>query len=78
MSTAAAPPTSIAISEKLSSLRENLIELKQDRTTYVKSHDVVKHYDELCENIGKIYDIREFEEGFKGKEGLTEEQTRGI
>ena len=44
----------------------------------MKSHDVVKHYDELCENIGKIYDIREFEEGFKGKEGLTEEQTRGI
>ncbi|PUU84360.1 hypothetical protein B9Z19DRAFT_960596 [Tuber borchii] len=76
MSTVAAPPTSIAISEKLSSLRENLIELKQDRTTYVKSHDVVKHYDELCENIGKIYDVREFEEGFKGKEGLTEEQTR--
>jgi len=78
MSTAAPPPTSIATPEKLSSLRENLIELKQDRTTYVKSHDVVKHYDELCEDIGKIYDVGEFEEGFKRKEGPKEGQTIGI
>ncbi|CAZ79265.1 unnamed protein product [Tuber melanosporum] len=74
MSTAAAPPTSIAILEKLSALREGLIELKQDRTTYVKSHDVVRHYDELCEGIWKIYDVEEFEKGFNAKEDLSEGQ----
>ncbi|PWW75287.1 hypothetical protein C7212DRAFT_198595 [Tuber magnatum] len=75
MSTAAAPPTSVSIPEKLSALQEGLIKLKQDRTTYVKSHDVVRYYDELCEDIRKIYDVGEFEKGFKGKEGLTEGQT---
>lgn len=44
----------------------------------MKSHDVVKHYDELCEDIGKIYDVGEFEEGFKRKEGPKEGQTIGI
>jgi len=44
----------------------------------VKSHDVVKHYDELCEDIGKIYEIGEFEKGFERKEGPAEWQTIGI
>lgn len=35
--------------EKLVKLRESLIVLKQDRSTYVKSSSVVRLYDGLCE-----------------------------
>ncbi|KAH8155892.1 uncharacterized protein LAJ45_00904 [Morchella importuna] len=40
-----------AVAEKLIKLRDSLIKLKQDRTTYVKSSSVVRLYDELCEYI---------------------------
>lgn len=40
-----------AVAEKLVKLRDSLIVLKQDRTTYVKSSNVVRLYDELCEYI---------------------------
>lgn len=44
-------PTPEALVEKLVKLRSGLIALKQDRTTYVKSSNVVRLYDELCEYL---------------------------
>lgn len=40
-----------AVAEKLVKLRDSLVKLKEDRTTYVKSSSVVRLYDELCEYI---------------------------
>ncbi|RPA95548.1 hypothetical protein L873DRAFT_1829751 [Choiromyces venosus 120613-1] len=75
MNTAVEEVSTIAIQEKLSALRNSLIKLKQDRTTYVKSHDVIRHYDELCGYIGRIYDVGEFQqEGAKAKGELTEDE----
>lgn len=39
------------VAVKLVKLRERLIELKQDRTTYVKSSTVLHHYDCLCDYV---------------------------
>ena len=34
--------------QSLQAFRERLIVLKQDRTTYIKSSDVLRFYEELC------------------------------
>lgn len=45
------------VAEKLIKLRESLIMLKQDRTTYVKSSSVVRLYDELCEYVRQSQEL---------------------
>ena len=37
--------------QRLSKLREQLVDLKDDRTTYIKSADVLTYYDELTELV---------------------------
>lgn len=45
------------LAEKLAKLRDSLIVLKQDRTTYVKSSSVVRLYDELCEYVRQSQEL---------------------
>ncbi|KAL0638494.1 hypothetical protein Q9L58_002430 [Maublancomyces gigas] len=47
------------VAEKLIKLRESLIVLKQDRTTYVKSSSVVRLYDELCEYVRQSQELED-------------------
>lgn len=46
------------ILDKLLVLRDKLLLLKQDRSQYIKSQDVVAYYDELIEHVHTINDLR--------------------
>lgn len=46
------------ILEKLLLVRDKLLLLKQDKTTYVKSQDVLPFYDEVLEQVHRLNDVR--------------------
>lgn len=51
-------PSEQPILDNVLILRDKLSLLKQDRTTYVKSHDVIKLYTELDEQVERLNKIR--------------------
>ena len=51
-------PKEQPILDKLLNIRDHLSILKQDRTTYVKSQDVIKYYDALIEQVELLNQIR--------------------
>ncbi|MCJ1353680.1 MAG: hypothetical protein MMC33_003667 [Icmadophila ericetorum] len=51
-------PKEQPILDAILSLRDKLSLLKQDRSTYIKSHDVLALYDELVEQVHQLNDIR--------------------
>jgi hypothetical protein len=66
MDTPACPPPKNAqeqnILEKLSLIRNKLLLLKQDRTTYIRSQDVLPLYDETIEQVRELNDLRSSED----------------
>lgn len=52
-------PEEQPILDKLLNIRDHLSILKQDRSTYVKSQDVVKYYDEVIVQVEALNKIRE-------------------
>jgi hypothetical protein len=52
-------PKEQPILDKLQSIRTELELLKRDRTTYVKSQDVLKLYDQVTEQVIVLNEIRE-------------------
>ncbi|KAK9476756.1 hypothetical protein V1514DRAFT_359149 [Lipomyces japonicus] len=55
----AVPSNEQAILQKLIAIRQRLTELKQDRSSYLKSSDVSAVYERLIEEVRKINEIRE-------------------
>lgn len=51
-------PQEKPILEKLLLIRDKLLLLKQDKSTYVKSQDVIPLYDEIIEQIHVLNDVR--------------------
>ncbi len=51
-------PAEQPILDKLLSIRDHLSVLKQDRSSYVKSQDVIKFYDQLIEQVEALNKIR--------------------
>jgi hypothetical protein len=51
-------PAEKPILESLQHIRDELMLLKQDRTTYVKSKDVMVLYDKVVEQVQLLSDIR--------------------
>lgn len=47
-----------AILARLSVIRDQLLLLKQDRTTYIRSQDVIPLYDQTIEQVKELNDIR--------------------
>ncbi|KAL2051584.1 hypothetical protein ABVK25_008246 [Lepraria finkii] len=62
-------PQETPILDRVLSLRDKLSLLKQDKSTYIKSHDVLKLYDEVIEQVDMLNAIR-------GKHGKPLEQNR--
>ena len=62
-------PEEEPILEKLLSIRERLETVRRDRSTYVKSCDVVPLYDELIEQVEQLNQVRK---------DMSERQNRGI
>ncbi len=58
---AAAPldPREKPILESILTIRDKLLLLKQDKSTYVKSQDVLPLYEQVIEQVGKLNIIRE-------------------
>jgi len=52
-------PKEQPILDRILTIRDHLSILKQDRSTYVKSQDVVKYYNQLMEEVEKLNAIRE-------------------
>jgi len=52
-------PKEQPILDRILNIRDHLSILKQDRSTYVKSHDVVKYYAQLMEQVEQLNHIRE-------------------
>jgi hypothetical protein len=52
-------PKEQPILDKLQSIRTELELLKRDRSTYVKSQDVLKLYDQVIEQVIVLNDIRQ-------------------
>jgi hypothetical protein len=65
-------PKEQPILDKLQSIRTELQLLKRDRSTYVKSQDVLKLYDQVIEQVVVLNEIRESKrlEQNKGKSPL--------
>ena len=63
-------PQESPILDRVLYLRDKLSLLKQDKSTYVKSHDVLQLYDEVIEQVHQLNVIRE-------KHGKPLEQNRG-
>ena len=57
--------------DNLLSLRDELSLLKQDRSTYIRSSDVVNIYEALIEQVYILNDIRT-------KDGKPQEQNQGL
>ena len=51
-------PQEKPILEKLLIVRDKLLLLKQDKSTYVKSQDVIPLYDEIIEHVQSLNDVR--------------------
>jgi hypothetical protein len=51
-------PKEQPILDKLLAIRTNLELLKQDRSTYVKSQDIIELYDQVIEQVGDLNHIR--------------------
>jgi hypothetical protein len=51
-------PAEQPILERLQMIRDELMLLKQDRTTYVKTKDVMTLYDKLVDQVQQLSDIR--------------------
>ena len=64
-------PQESPILDRVLYLRDKLSLLKQDKSTYVKSHDVLRLYDEVIEEVHQLNVIRE-------KHGKPLEQNRGL
>ena len=64
-------PQELPILDRVLHLRDKLSLLKQDKSTYVKSHDVLQLYDEVIEQVHQLNVIRE-------KHGKPLEQNRGL
>lgn len=56
--------------DRLSIIRDKLLLLKRDRTTYIRSQDVIPLYDDTIEQVRELNDIRA-ETGHK-------EENRGV
>ena len=52
-------PTEQPILDRILNIRDHLSILKQDRSTYVKSSDVLKYYNQLMEQVELLNKIRE-------------------
>ena len=52
-------PQEQPILDRLLTIRDKLLLLKQDKTKYVKSCDVVSHYDQIIEQVEQLNNIRE-------------------
>lgn len=63
-------PRERAIMDRLSNIRDQLLLMKRDRTTYIRSQDVIPLYDQTIEQVRELNAIRE-ETGNK-------EETRGM
>ena len=48
----------VALLSRLSIIRDKLLLLKQDRTTYIRSQDVIPLYDQVIEQVKELNDIR--------------------
>ena len=64
-------PRESPILDRVLYLRDKLSLLKQDKSTYVKSHDVLRLYDEVIEQVHQLNVTRE-------KHGKPLEQNRGL
>jgi hypothetical protein len=51
-------PTEQPILDRLVSIRDELYLLKQDKSTYVKSHDVIALHDQVLDQVHKLNEIR--------------------
>lgn len=51
-------PAERPILDKLLIVRDKLLLLKQDKSTYVKSQDVIPLYDEIIEHVHQLNDVR--------------------
>jgi hypothetical protein len=51
-------PQEKPILDKLLIVRDKLLLLKQDKSTYVKSQDVIPLYDEIIEHVHNLNDVR--------------------
>lgn len=62
MDTPSAPaprdPREQAILERLVLIRDHLMLLKQDRTTYIRSQDIIPLYDQTAEQVKQLNEIR--------------------
>lgn len=47
-----------AILARLNLIRDQLLLLKQDRTTYIRSQDVIPLYDQTIEQVKELNDVR--------------------
>ena len=47
-----------AILDRLSAIRDRLLLLKRDRTKYIRTQDVIVHYDEVVEQVRELNEIR--------------------
>lgn len=43
---------------RLSTIRDQLLLLKQDRTKYIRSQDVIRLYDQTVEQVGALNEVR--------------------
>ncbi|KAK1778928.1 hypothetical protein QBC45DRAFT_148238 [Copromyces sp. CBS 386.78] len=50
-----------AILNKLSAIRDQLLLLKRDRTKYIRTQDVIIHYEEVVEQVKELNEIRKGE-----------------
>lgn len=51
-------PREQPILDELLRSRDSLLLLKQDKSTYIKSHDVLPLYEQVVEQVQKVNDIR--------------------
>lgn len=64
-------PKEEPILESILSIRDKLSLLKEDKSTYIRSHDVLNLYDQVVEQIHSLNVIRE-------QHGKPLEQNRGV
>ena len=55
---------------KLSAVRDQLLLLKRDRTKYIRSQDVVEHYEELVDLVKQLNEIRKHDQEHVENRGI--------
>lgn len=55
-------PREKAVLESILTIRDKLLLLKQDKSTYVKSQDVIPLYDQVIDQVGILNSIRQEEQ----------------